>query len=580
MRELLILLAPIFWSLKNNLLKHNWPFYRKTFLYIVSSGIFITLITKLLTIGMERLQDLPADIFPVLLQKGYSLIFLIIFIIQIINGFIISLNTYYQSKELEILFTSPVDRTSIFFARLLETHLKASWMLIIFGVPLLVSAGLISDAPFYYYLYSFILFLVFSSIPVNIGTGITFVLTRVIHTQKIKRFLFSAGIITLVVIISLFRAFKPETLVNPAIFANLTLFISELKTSSFILLPNRWLSESLFAVFNTPYGTIILFISVLFLTSYMTIPLLLSMYKTFHYKGWSHLQEGELSRKYKKSLLSPIVSVAAMLMNARLVNLFLFRNNPASKVLARKDLTYQIRDVKNIHQILILLSLLFIYFFSIVSLPLNWENIYYATKLRYIISYFNVGLILIIITALCSRIAYPAIVSEGNYLWIIKTAPLTPRRFIWTKFFFFFIPILLFGQLLTVFSSYFIHINRTMFVLKCLTTLLATSSLVSLAVTFSISDMRNLLKDRAQEDIRTGNTLYMIIAVSLIFVTLSLEAIPVFIYFLEEAGKVIFITKTWVVIGGIAGIIVLLNITITAISMRIGMRRLDRIELL
>ena len=92
-----------------------------------------------------------------------------------------------------------------------------------------------------------------------------------------------------------------------------------------------------------------------------------------------------------------------------------------SRMVIRKDLFYQIRDVKNIHQILILLSMIIVYLFSIASLPLNWD--YYAVQLKYIVSFFNLGLILIIIASLCSRLVYPAVVSEGNLLWIIKTAP-------------------------------------------------------------------------------------------------------------------------------------------------------------
>ena len=129
-----------------------------------------------------------------------------------------------------------------------------------------------------------------------------------------------------------------------------------------------------------------------------------------------------------------------------------------SRMFIKKDLLYQIRDVKNLHQILIIFSLIVVYLFSIASLPLNWE--YYAVQLKYIISFFNLGLILIIIASLCSRLVYPAVVSEGNFLWIIKTSPITPKRYIWTKFLFFFIPIFALGQLLAIVSSFSIGTEK------------------------------------------------------------------------------------------------------------------------
>jgi len=69
---------------------------------------------------MLKLQDISFEVFNALLSKGYALIFIIIFLIQIINGFIISLNTFYQSKELEILLTSPVNRASLFLRDFLK----------------------------------------------------------------------------------------------------------------------------------------------------------------------------------------------------------------------------------------------------------------------------------------------------------------------------------------------------------------------------------------------------------------------------------------------------------------------------
>ena len=86
-------------------LRFNRSFYKKILFYAVSSGIFIFLITKLLSSGLVKLQNLSADVFNVLLIKGYSLIFMLIFFIQIVNGLVISLSTCYQFKGTG----SPVD---------------------------------------------------------------------------------------------------------------------------------------------------------------------------------------------------------------------------------------------------------------------------------------------------------------------------------------------------------------------------------------------------------------------------------------------------------------------------------------
>ncbi|MDH5202895.1 MAG: hypothetical protein OEW69_06525, partial [Nitrospirota bacterium] len=527
MKELLILLAPVLWSLKNDISRVNRSFYKKALFYTLLCITFIFLMTNLLNTGMIKLQTLSSEVFHVLLVKAYSLIFIIIFFIQIISAFILALNTFYQSRELEVLFTSPVNRISLFFSRLFETHLKASWMLIIFGLPLLISAGVLFHASPFYYIYSLLIFIAFAAIPVNIGICLAILTSGIFNIRKLKKFLFSGGIIAIIVIITLLRIFKPERFINPELFANLTLFISEMKTPSFLLLPNRWLSESLFNFLNRDYSSTFIFVALLFLTSYITTVLLQVIFIKYHYRGWILTQEGGVILKDKRQHASYISNFIKKILSAKPFQLLLSVIDTRSRILIRKDIAYQIRDIKNVHQILILLSLIVVYLFSIISLPLNWEG-FYAVKLKYIISFFNLGLILLIITSFCSRLVCPAISSEGNSLWIIRTSPATPKRYVWTKFFFFFIPVFLFGQLLTVSSSLFIGIEKPLLLLEIMTTTLLSLSFVSLALMFSVSDLRRSMYDSVKEQTRTGSAVYMVISFLLILFTLTLEIVPIF----------------------------------------------------
>jgi ABC-2 type transport system permease protein len=567
MKELLILIAPVFWSLKNDIIRFHSSFYKKASLFIISSLILIFLLTTLLNIGMLKLQNISPDVFNVLLMKGYSLIFIIIFLIQIINGFIISLDTFYQSKELEILLTSPVNRTSLFFSRLLETHLKSSWMLIIFGIPLLISSGLLFHPNILYYFYSLLLFIFFSIVPVNIGVCIAILISGVFQIRKLKNFMFSAGVISAVAIAALLRFFSPERFVNPELFANLTLFLSEIKAPFFILLPNRWISESIFNFLGKSLNIYtIIFISLLILTAYITTILSQIIFQRYHYRGWGLFQKGGIILEGKRHY-------STMKFFYRLLSIF----NRKSIVLTGKDLLYQIRDVTNIHQIFILFSLIVIYLFSISALPLNWE--YFSRQLRYIVSFFNLGLILIIITSICSRIIYPAIVSEGSFLWLIKTSPIRTKRYIRSKFFFFFIPVFLIGQILTIVSSYLIGIEKEVFFLKIFTTFILSLSLVSLAVFFGISDLRHKINEVSDEQTRSGSTIYMIVSVFLIFFTLTIEIIPLFLYFLKGTTKMALTVIGWYLIGGVISILLLANLIIIYMSIYLSNKRFDELQI-
>jgi ABC-2 type transport system permease protein len=579
MKAFITLISPMLWSIKNDMIRANWTFYKRIFLYTGSSLLFIIFCTKLLQFGMVRLQNLPSNIFEILIIKGYSFIFLIVFAVQIINGIIFAINSFYQSRELEVVMISPVNRTPLFFSRLLETQLKASWMLAIFGLPLLVSAGIVLKAGLTFYAFSILLFIIFSSIPVNIGISAALFLSSFFYSRKLKKILLSTGVIAVIIITTLFRIYRPERFVSPELFANLTLFISELNTASHILLPNRWLSESVFGLVRYQGWFFLIFISLLILSSYLTAILSLIFFNKYHHNGWALLQEGGFVTHRKDTSDTGDKNILKKALGIHLFKKILAFLSPQRKVLFLKEILYQIRDVRNVHQYLILISLVIVYLFSISSLPLNWTDILYSLKLKYFTAFFNIGLISIILTALCTRIVSPSVLADKDSFWILRTSPVSPKQYIRAKYLFFFIPLILFGLILTIFSFYFIQINKAVLVLEILTVIFLCSSLVSTALMFGTIDLKKWIKEGAKEEIKTGNVLYMIVAIALIMLTLALEAVPTFLYFLKESEQAMFAGRTWLIIFGSTAIIILLNALTAYFSIGHAIKKLNEIEL-
>jgi ABC-2 type transport system permease protein len=300
------------------------------------------------------------------------------------------------------------------------------------------------------------------------------------------------------------------------------------------------------------------------------------VYRKYYYRGWELLQGGDIQLagrarrggrpgfQARGRLLSGIVRKCVGMFRAE------------SIALMKKDLLYLLRDVKNIHQALILLSLIVIYLFSISSLPLNWEN--YTVQLKYVASFFNLGLILVIIASVCSRFVYPSVVSEAASLWLIKTSPVDPQRYIRAKFLFFLLPIFILGQLLIVSSSLFIGLEKSFVFLNAVTTSLLCLSLVSLTIAFGASALKNN-SDTGQEQTRTGSPVYMIAVVSLIFLTLAFEALPTFLYFLKASRQAELAGRAWLMIGMTITALLIVNSLITAFSLKQGIRKLRNIEL-
>jgi hypothetical protein len=134
------------------------------------------------------------------------------------------------------------------------------------------------------------------------------------------------------------------------------------------------------------------------------------------------------------------------------------------------------------------------------------------------------------------------------------------------------------GQLLTVFSSLFIGLEKGFILLNVVTTSLLCISLVSLTITFGVSDLKHA-SDTDQEQTRTGSSMYMIASVSLILLTLTLEALPTFLYFLKASRQAEFAGRAWLMIGAAIAALFIVNILITAFSFKQSINKLSNLEL-
>jgi ABC-2 type transport system permease protein len=579
MKTFIILISPMLWSIKNDFIKANWTFYRRVVMYSGLSLIFVIIASKGLQFGMVRLQGISPDVFRIILSKGYSFIFLIIFAVQVLNGFVFAINSFYQSRELEIIMASPAPRIPLFFSRLLETQLKASWMLAVFGLPLMISAGIVLKAGIFFYVWSIFLFVIFSSIPVNIGILLALILSSIFYSKRLKRILLSAGVLAVIIVTTLFRIYRPERFISPELFANVTLFISELGTTSYILLPNRWLSEAVFGIAQYSDSSYLIFASLLVLSSYLTAIVSLTIFNRFHQRGWNLFQEGGFVSHRKDDAETRSDSKLKKVLRINLFNRFLPLFSSQKRSFFLKESLYQIRDVRNIHQYLILVSLTIVYVFSISSLPLNWADIMYSLKLKYFTAFFNIGLISIILAALCTRIVYPGFLADKDSLWIVKTSPVSSKQYVLSKYLFFIVPMIALGLILTIYSFTFIKINRSILILELLTVICLCSSLVGSALLFGCIDLKRSIKEGFKEEIKTGNVLYMIVAIILIVVTLVLEAVPLFLYFLKASKQALFMGRTWWIIITSVVTIVMLNILTALFSLKTSIKKLDRIEL-
>jgi hypothetical protein len=109
------------------------------FIYIIFSRILIYFK------GIEGFGD-------ILSAKLLSMVFLSFLSLLVMSNIITALSTFYLSKDVDFLLTTPLDIKKIQSAKTIETFLLSSWMVMSFALPVLIAYGNVYRAGIFYYL--------------------------------------------------------------------------------------------------------------------------------------------------------------------------------------------------------------------------------------------------------------------------------------------------------------------------------------------------------------------------------------------------------------------------------------------
>src|SRR5204863_2961897 len=114
-----------------------------------------------------------------LLRIGLTWIFLTFLSFLAFSGVVTALSTFFLSEDLRLLMVAPVTRARLFYARFVRTVSHASWMVVVFILPLLAGIGIARCAPVSFYFLAAFTVLPFAIIPVALGPACTLLLVNV-----------------------------------------------------------------------------------------------------------------------------------------------------------------------------------------------------------------------------------------------------------------------------------------------------------------------------------------------------------------------------------------------------------------
>jgi len=562
--NILTLLSPRWWALKNRILFGGRRVLVKTgALLAMTIGFWVGIYVMFFRVlsyfhGVEEFGH-------VLAYKLLSMVFLTFFGLLIFSNVIITLSTFFLARDLTTIHATPVSLGEFFTARFLETMLESSWMVLLFGIPIFTAYGLTYHAGALYYLGLFSVMIPYLALAAALGISLTMLLVQIFPAQRTRDILFLLSIVLVILPYFLFRFMRPERLVDPNAFSSVVLYFRALSMPASYYLPSTWAAEAVWPLLRPSFASSAFYQGFLWMTALASVVVSVCVAFLVYPQGWSKSQE---TRRMKAGRLLTRIS-------GRITG----RKGGGSQAMALmgKDFRTFFRDSTQWSQLLLVGALIVVYLYNYSVLPLDRAPMP-THYLQNLVAFLNIGLAGFVLAAIGVRFVFPAVSAEGASFWIMQSAPLSTRRLLWSKFFFYLCPLLLLGQILTIFSNALLQVAPLMRWLAPITVFSMAFGITALAIGMGAAFPNFKAENLAQVATGFGGLLYMILAMSFIALVIVLEAGPVYTLFMAQIRHETLHASQWVYIGGsilLAGVV---NVVAVWLPMRYGIGKLTVYE--
>jgi ABC-2 type transport system permease protein len=514
------------------------------FLFIVSSRL------------LRTLREVP-DVGPLLASKFLGLALLLFLGILLLSNLIAALSSYFLAKDLTSIMSAPVDWLGLYGARLMETLVSSSWMVLLMLIPVLAAYRSVYGGDLLFFGLAVLTIIPYLLLPAALGGAITLLLVRVFPARRTRDILALVSIVAGALLVVGLRVLRPERLVNPEGFRNLVDFLEILRTPSSPWLPSEWTAQTLVGYLDGRFDPFWLLL--LWTTAAATVVVGAWLHRRLYTRGFTRAQEGAESNVRR----GRVWRVAA----ACLGPLGLQRRE-----LILKDMRIFFRDATQWSQLLVLAVLVFVYVYNIRVLPIRSSEVL-SRFLVSMVVFLNLALAGFILAAIAARFVFPAYSLEGRTLWLLRSSPLRPSRFVWSKYWSGAVPLLVLAVALTFLTNRILGVQQGVMLLSLATIICLTLAMVAQALAWGIAMPRFETGNAAQIPTSLGGMLFMLGAL----VTLALVLLTQFwalrsYLWTGLPGRVARDPTAWE-IGSALGLTVLLTAAVTILPYLFARRR-------
>jgi ABC-2 type transport system permease protein len=502
-----------------------------------------------------------AELGDYLIRIGLSWLFLTFLSFLAFSGVVASLSTFFLSDDLRLILAAPVASRRLFMARFARTTAQAGWMVVVFLLPVLSGIAFAKCAPWSFVVTAAMSIVPFVVIPVALGSAITLLLVNVFPARRARDILMLMGLMFAVSIILLLRFLQPERLLRVESMPEITDFFATLQSPITPLLPSFWAGEALFA--GLQGGGDLLHLAALWSTAAAAVVVVGWAFERWHFAGFSKAQEAKKARFTRWRVLDRAAGLLPL--------------SQVRRHLLIKDLKVFLRDVSQWSQLLLLLALMLVYLYNFRVLDL--ERIPYMSGfLKNTYAFLNLAMAGFVMATVTVRFVFPSVSAEGAAFWIIRTAPITLKDFLWSKFWTGLVPVLILTEILIVSGNELLGVDPFLKRMSAIAVFFMAFALVGLACGLGARYPRFAADNPSQVAGSYGGVAFMILAVLFVLVMIVLLGWPSSTYLFAQFRNRALTTTQEILIGVMFTTAAALSIATWLLGMRTGVRALQEMD--
>nr|MBL0712126.1 hypothetical protein [Desulfobacterales bacterium] len=436
----------------------------------------------------------------------------------VFSDILTALSKLYLARDLPLVHALPVPAYRIFLARWMEICFDGSWMVVAFTLPVFLAYGVVFHQGIVYGCVLAAALLPLALMAATVSSLMVMGAVIVIPANRMKNIFVLLGVLAFVAVYLALRMARPEQLVDPEVFESVLAYVAALQTPASPWLPSTWAYDALQAALEGTPARGLMDLALLWSGTAALLFVSLMAADLIYYRGYSRTQAGAI-RKRRRTGARP---------RRRLP-----WSGPVRGLLGKEIKTFW-RDQTQWSQIFLILALVVIYVYNFKVLPLEKSPLP-TVYLQNLLAFLNMGLALFVLTAVTARFAFPAVCSEREAFWTIKVAPISIRAFLWIKFGIYYLPLLVLTEALIVITNILLDVTLFMMALSVLTVFVMVPGIVALGIGLGALNPNFRTENPAQAVTGFDGLLFMLCSTAYIGTVLSLEAGPVYHFFISHA---------------------------------------------